>query len=92
MDTRNKPLTAREKRIKRQLEDLLKKHHYRRDDRVDHREWDKYNTAFNTQIRLDQNNIEGFSGFYFRLTTYMRWEISAKDIEALLIFLKKEFP
>lgn len=84
-------LTAREKRVKRQLECLLKKRRYRRDDRPDHREWDKYNSAFNTQIRLDQNNPEGFNGFSFKLTTYMRWNISAEDIKALLIFLKKEF-
>jgi hypothetical protein len=84
-------LTPREKRVKRELENLLRKHGYRRDDRPDHREWDKFNPAFNTKIRLDQNNPEGFNGFSFELTTYTRWNIEAKDIEAILAFFKGEF-
>lgn len=84
-------MTRRKMRIKRQLEGLLKKHRYVHDSRPDHREWMKYNSAFNTKIRLDQNNPEGWNGFQFTITTYMRWNINPEDIEALLIFLKKEF-
>lgn len=76
---------------KRKLESLLKKHRYTRDDRSDHREWMKYSSAFRVQIRLDQNNPKGFNGFQFLLTTYLRWNIASEDVEALLLFLKKEF-
>jgi len=92
MNTENpKVMTAREKRVKRQLEILLKKRRYRRDDRPDHREWDKYNSAFNTQIRLDQNNPEGFNGFSLKLTAYMRWNISAGTLRRCLFSLKRSF-
>ncbi len=85
-------MTPQETRIKKQLEQLLKKRHYTQDDRADHREWWKSNQAFAVDIRLDQNNPEGWNGFQCAITTYMRWDIAPKDIEALLVFLKKEFP
>ena len=84
--------TRQEARIKGQLEKLLKKHRYTHDDRADHREWWKSNSAFAVDIRLDQNNPEGWNGFQCAITTYMRWDISPQDIEALLVFMKKEFP
>jgi len=40
----------------------------------------------------DQNNPDGFNGFECAITTHMRWDISPQDIEALLVFMKKEFP
>lgn len=36
-------MTPQETLIKKQLERLLKKHHYTHDDRPDHREWWKSN-------------------------------------------------
>lgn len=84
-------MTRKDARTKRRLEALLKRHGYRHDDRPDHREWWKYNSAFGVQVRLDQNNPRGFNGFQLRWTTYMRWEVSPRDIEELLLFLKKEF-
>lgn len=89
---RIKRITPQEARTKKQLEKLLKKHRYTHDDRPDHREWWKTNSAFAVDIRLDQNNPDGLNGFEFAVTTYLRWDISPKDIEALLVFLKKEFP
>lgn len=89
---RNKRITPQEARTKKQLEKLLKKHRYTHDDRPDHREWWKTNSAFAVDIRLDQNNTDGLNGFECAVTTYLRWDISPKDIEALLVFLKKEFP
>lgn len=84
-------MTQKQVRIKRQLEGLLKKHRYVQDARPDHREWMKYNPAFHVKIRLDQANPKGWNGFYFLLTTYMRWNITPKDLQTLLQFLKKEF-
>ena len=80
-----------ERSKKRQLEKLLKKHGYRRDDRPDHREWTKISSAFFMKIRLDQNNPEGWNGFQAVISTYMRWDIRPKYLERLLRFLKKEF-
>ena len=85
-------MTPQAARIKKQLKRLLKRHNYKHDDRQDHREWWKSNSAFAVDIRLDQNNPDGLNGFECAVTTYMRWNISPKDIEALLVFLKKEFP
>jgi len=85
-------LTRQEARIKGQMEKLLRKHRYTHDDRADHREWCKYNSAFAVDIRLDQNTPDGLNGFECAITTYMRWDIAPEDIEALLVFLKKEFP
>lgn len=81
----------KELRIKKKLEDLLKKHGYRRDDRPDHREWTKITSAFHYKIRLDQNNPEGWNGFQAQITTYMRWDIKQKHLDSLLKFLKMEF-
>lgn len=88
---REKKMTSRQIRIKRQLEGLLKKHRYVQDARPDHREWGKYNPTFHAKIRLDQNNPKGWNGFEVSITTYMRWDITPKELEALLLFLKKEF-
>jgi len=85
-------MTRQEARIKRQLERLLKKHRYTHDNRGDHREWWKSNSAFSVDIRLDQNNPDGWNGFQCAITTYMRWDIAPEDIKSLLVFLKKEFP
>lgn len=85
-------MTPQETLIKKQLERLLEKHHYTHDDRPDHREWWKSNQAFAVDIRLDQNNPDGLNGFECAITTYMRWDITPRNIEALLVFLKKEFP
>ena len=85
-------MTRQQARIKRQLEALLKRHRYVHDDRPDHREWGKYNSAFTVDIRLDQNNPNGWNGFQCAIRTFMRWSVTPKDIEALLLFLKKEFP
>ena len=85
-------MTRQEARIKRQLEKLLKKHSYRLDDRPDHREWMKFNSAFHVDIRLDQIKPDGWNGFQCSIRTFMRWSILPADIEALLLFLKKEFP
>lgn len=60
---RNKRITPQEARTKKQLEKLLKKHRYTHDDRPDHREWWKTNSAFAVDIRLDQNNTDGLNGF-----------------------------
>ncbi len=89
---RSRRMTPQAARIKKQLERLLKRHHYKHDDRPDHREWWKSNSAFAVDIRLDQNNPDGWNGFQCAFTTYMRWDIAPQDIEALLVFLKKEFP
>ncbi|OIO00564.1 MAG: hypothetical protein COX65_08430 [Elusimicrobia bacterium CG_4_10_14_0_2_um_filter_56_8] len=85
-------MTLQETRVKKQLERLLKKRRYRHDDRTDHREWWKSNSAFAVDIRPDQNNPDGLNGFECAITTYMRRAISPQDIEALLVFMKKEFP
>jgi|GEM_PF-5461147 hypothetical protein len=79
------------KQNKQRIEKLLLKHGYRRDDRPDHREWIKVNTAFHYKIRLDQNNPEGWNGFQAVLTTYMRWDVQEKHLEKLLNFIKLEF-
>lgn len=84
-------MTQKQIKIKRQLESLLKKHGYSQDARPDHREWRKYNSTFQAHIRLDQNNPKGWNGFALALTTYMRWDITPKELETLLLFLKKEF-
>lgn len=84
-------MTRKQARIKRQLESLLKKHRYLHDSRPDHREWVNANPAFSMKIRLDQMNPKGWNGFQCTITTYMRWDVTAKDIETLLLFLKKEF-
>lgn len=84
-------MTQKQIRTKRQLEGLLKKHRYVQDTRPDHREWGKYNDNFHVQIRLDQNNPQGLNGFQAMITTYMRWDITPKELETLLLFLKKEF-
>lgn len=84
-------MKTKEAQTKKKLENLLKKHGYRRDDRPDHREWTKINSSFHLQIRLDQNNPDGWNGFQARLTTYMRWDIRSSQLERLLRFLKKEF-
>ena len=84
-------ITRKQLRTKHQLETMLRRHGYRRDDRSDHREWMKYNSAFQVKIRLDQNNPDGFEGFQLMITTYMRWDISPRELEALVAFLKEEF-
>jgi hypothetical protein len=84
-------MTPRQIKIKRQLEGLLKKHRYVQDVRPDHREWGKYNPTFHAKIRLDQNNPKGWNGFEASITAYMRWDITSKELETLLLFLKKEF-
>ena len=84
-------LKPAERKKKGQLEKLLLKHGYHRDDRPDHREWTKITSAFHYKIRLDQNNPEGWNGFQALLTTYMRWDIKPKHLEALFRFFKKGY-
>jgi hypothetical protein len=85
-------MTRKQILSKRRLERLLKRHGYAQDSRPDHREWRRYSTSFNTQIRLDQNNPSGWNGFELMITTYTRWQITPKQLDSLLGFLKKEFP
>jgi hypothetical protein len=85
------PLTPEEKHKKLQIEKLLVKHGYRRDDRPDHREWTKITSTFHYKIRLDQNNPDGWNGFFAQLTTYMRWDVKEKDLDRLFKFLKEDF-
>ena len=87
----NQQLKSPDYNKKRQLEKLLKRHGYIRDDRPDHREWTKINSSFHMKIRLDQNNPEGWNGFQALITTYMRWNIRPKHLAQLLKFLNKEF-
>jgi hypothetical protein len=84
-------LAPEEKQKKQKIEKLLLKHGYRRDDRPDHREWTKLNSAFFFKIRLDQNNPHGWNGFSAEITTYMRREINEKKLARLLRFLSKDF-
>ena len=85
-------MTRQQSRIKRRLEALLRRYGYRRDDRPDHREWMKCNSAFQVKIRLDQTHPEGWNGFQLLITTYTRWDIAPEELEALVAFMKKEFP
>ena len=89
MKTENK-LKPSDRRKKQQLERLLRKHGYNQDERPDHREWTKINSSFSMKISLDQNNSEGWNGFQAHITTYMRWDVRPKHLEALLKFLKKD--
>lgn len=80
-----------QKRMKQRLERLLRRHRYRQDTRPDHREWGRYGPAFHTHIRLDRNNPDGLNGFELTITTYTRWAMTLRKLDALLGFLKKEF-
>lgn len=80
---------ATQMRIKTELERLLKKHGYRRDDRPDHREWFKATQAFHLQARLDQNNPSGFNGFQMTIRSYLRWDPKPGSLKRLLRFLKE---
>lgn len=77
--------------MKHRLERLLKRHGYRQDARHDHREWRRYGPAFHAHIWLDRNNPDGLNGFELTITTYTRWAMTPRKLDALLGFLKKEF-
>jgi hypothetical protein len=78
-----------EMRLKRRLERVLKKHGYYQDERPDHREWMKGTPPYLFQVRLDQNNPDGFNGFDLTITTYLRWNPGAKGLELLLKLLQE---
>lgn len=74
---------------KTKLVRLLKKHGYHQDERPDHREWMKYFDEFSIKIRLDQNNPDGFNGFQFGLSAYMRYGIKERQVRKILEHLNK---
>ena len=78
-----------EMRHKRGLESLLRKHGYRQDERPDHREWMKTTPSYHLQVRLDQNNPDGFNGFELSISTYLRWKPGSKGLERLLKVLQE---
>ncbi len=78
-----------EKKIKSKLTSLLKQHGYRQDERPDHREWTKWFDEFSVQIRLDQNNPDGFNGFQLQWHAYLRYGIKQNQINKILDFLNQ---
>ena len=73
---------------KHKLEKLLRKHGYHQDKRPDHREWTKFFDEFSIKIRLDQNNEDGFNGFQFSFTAYIRNGLKKKQALKILELLK----